>query len=254
MRRSRKPLSVQADRRFKSSPLRRCTRSRWRQRDRVSRATTLVSARGSRNSPLRACDHRTMTGAVLLTALTLAFGATTASALAVPARAPSPVRATAAFGRLLHQIYGGAHGYWTCPPPAIPSPAIPGRVDCLAEVRTGRRWHQVSMSAIVRNRVIVFTTLTNDAATSWVRHWSPYSRRFIHEPQVPGVVSVNSPAYDWGWLAGLAGGLKPGQTRRLSALDGDVIGWERFDIFTCSARAGLITCRNALGDAMRYRP
>jgi hypothetical protein len=109
----------------------------------------------------------------------------------------------------------------------------------------------------VRNGVIVFGTLTTDSAESWVRHWWPYSRRFIlrsNEPQVHGVASVNSSAYDWGWLAGLAGGLKPGQTRRLSALDGNASGLERFFTFTCMACTGLITCRNALGDAMRYRP
>lgn len=194
-----------------------------------------------------------MTRTVLLAALALAVTAVTPPAgIAVPTQAPSPAAATAAFGRLLRQLYGEIHGYWTCPPPAIRD-----RVDCLAEVRTGRNWHQIAMSARVRNSVIVLMTLTNDAAQSWVRRWTPYSRHFIlrsHEPQVPGVVSVNSPAYDWGWLAGLARGLKAGQTRRLSALDGDVNGWERFYLFTCSARGSVITCRNALGDAMRYRP
>lgn len=189
--------------------------------------------------------------AVLIAAWVLAAMAVTPSAGATSSQAPSPAAATAAFGRLLHQLYGQIHGYWTCPPPALL-----GRVDCLAEVHTAGLWHQTTMSARQQNGAIVMT-LTNDGAQSWVRHWTPYSRHFIlrsQEPQVPGVVSVNSPAYDWGWLAGLAADLKAGQTRRLSALDGDAKGLERFYVFTCSARSNMITCRNALGDAMRYRP
>jgi hypothetical protein len=65
---------------------------------------------------------------------------------------------------------------------------------------------------------------------------------------------VNGPAYDWGWLAGQAGGIKAGHTRQADALDGNDTGLTRFFTFTCSRRSELITCRNALGDAMRYRP
>jgi hypothetical protein len=65
---------------------------------------------------------------------------------------------------------------------------------------------------------------------------------------------VNGPAYEWGWLATGAGNLRAGKTRRVDALDGSVTGLTRFYFSTCSARSGLITCRNALGDAMRYRP
>ena len=37
------------------------------------------------------------------------------AASASPAHAPPPEAAKAAFGRLLHQLYGEIHGYWTCP-------------------------------------------------------------------------------------------------------------------------------------------
>jgi hypothetical protein len=164
-------------------------------------------------------------------------------------RAPSPEAAKAAFGRLLHQLYGGVHGYWTCPPPAVP-----GRIDCLAEVHGARRWHQVSASASRSHGVIWINRVS---AKTWTRHWWPYSRHFIlrsDEAQVPGVVSVNGPTYDWGWLASQAGAIKAGRTRQADALDGNDTGLTRFFIFTCSRRASLITCRNPLGDAMRYRP
>ena len=72
---------------------------------------------------------------------------------------------------------------------------------------------------------------------------------------MPGDVSVNSPAYDWGWLALGAERLKAGQSRRVGAYDGFVgKGVSRFYTFSCARDGGLITCRKALGDAMRYRP
>ena len=95
------------------------------------------------------------------------------------------------------------------------------------------------------------------SARTWTRRWSPYSRHFIlrsDEGHVPGVVSVNGPAYDWGWLAGQAEGVKAGHPRQAGALDGNDTGLTRFFSFSCSRRARLITCRNALGDGMRYRP
>jgi len=42
--------------------------------------------------------------------------------------------------------------------------------------------------------------------------------------------------------------------RRLDALDGNDDGVKRLFIFTCSARGGPITCRNALGNEMRDPP
>lgn len=180
--------------------------------------------------------------AVLCIALAPAASASTT-------RAPSPVAATAAFGRLLHQLYGGIRGSWTCP-----GPAILGRVDCIAEVHTGRLWHRVTAAA---THSLGVTWIDRVSAETWTRHWSPYSRHFIlrsHE-DVPGVVSVNSPAYDWGWLALQAHSLKAGQARRLGAVDGSVgKGVSRFYVFRCSRQGELITCRNTLGDAMRYRP
>lgn len=174
------------------------------------------------------------------------------AASASPAGAPSPAAAKAAFGRLLHQLYGGIRGYWACP-----GPAQLGRVDCVAEVHRGREWHWLTMSAVKRHGVVALMTLTNDAAQSWVRRWSPYSRHFIlrsAESQVPGVVSVNSPVYDWGWLAGRVERLEAGHTGRFSAVDGPDYGAGRLYVFTCSRRGAAIACRNALGDAMRYRP
>jgi hypothetical protein len=181
-------------------------------------------------------------------ALVLTLSSPIASASSV--RAPTPAAATSAFGRLLHERYGrSAAGFWTCPRAQV----INGRIDCLAEVGAGDTWHQTSASARLVGGGVTFTHVYDVA---WTRHWWPYSRRFIvrsHE-DVPGVISVNSPAYDWGFLAQEVRGLAPGHTVRADAHDGNGGGWFRFYHFTCSARAGLITCANKLGDVMRYRP
>lgn len=182
-------------------------------------------------------------------AASIVFALAVSGASAAPTRVPSSAAATAALGRFLHQLYGEVHGYWTCP-----GPPINGRVDCLAEVHTGRNWHQLYPSARIRNGVIVFTALTNIAAVTWVRHWWPYSHQWLANRRAPGVASVNSDAFDWSWLAlGLAH-LKDRARVSRDGIDGDSAGFSRLYLFHCSRRGGLITCRNALGDAMRYRP
>jgi len=187
-----------------------------------------------------------------LAALAALCAAATPAALASPAPTPSPGASTAAFGKLLHHRYGPSlHGYWTCP-----AGQSDGRNQrgCLGEVRAGRYWHQVSTDASLKNGRVVFAHVF---VQTWKRHWWPYSRRFIlrsQESQVPGVVSVNSNAYDWGWLAMGAHGLRAGNTRLVDAYDGDGAGRLRFFNFTCTRRGSVTTCRNALGDVMRYRP
>lgn len=183
-------------------------------------------------------------------AAAIVFALVASGASASAARAPSPVAATTALEHLLHQRYGNVSGYWTCPA----AQRVLGRIECLAEVRADRLWHQVSAIARLRNGRVVFRGLFGYA---WTRHWWPFSRHFIlrsQEPQVPGVVSVNSNAYDWGWLAMGARRVKAGHTARVDGADGGTNGFLRFFIFTCSRRGSLITCRNALGDVMRYRP
>jgi hypothetical protein len=182
-------------------------------------------------------------------AFTAAAGLFIPTAIASPHPTPVPATATAAFGHWLQARYGSVHGYWTCPAAQV----VKHGIECLAEVQAKRTWHQTSASAGLRGGRIVFTNVSDSA---WVRHWWPYSRRFItrsHE-DVPGIISVNSPAYDWGWIAQGALGTKPGRTVRIDGYDGNGTGWFRFFIFTCTAEGGLITCANALGDVMRYRP
>jgi hypothetical protein len=61
-------------------------------------------------------------------------------------------------------------------------------------------------------------------------------------------------AYGWRILASRAARLKNGAHTKILGYDGYTAGFHRFYLFRCSRHGGLITCRNALGDAMRYRP
>jgi len=164
--------------------------------------------------------------------------------------APTSAAASAAFGRLLRQRFGDIRGFWTCPSAAQ---VIGARIDCLAEGHAGQSWHQTSALAGLRGGHVVISHIVD---TAWVRHWWPYSRHFIlrsNEPQVPGVISVNSPAYDWGFLAECAEAASV-HPSGCDAYDGNGTGLFRFFLFTCSRSRDLVTCTNRLGDSMRYRP
>jgi hypothetical protein len=189
-----------------------------------------------------------------LAAAAVVCAAVTPAALASPVPTPTPAVATAAFGRLVHHRYGaGLQGYWTCPE-AQKGDGGSDRLGCLGEVHAGRFWHQLSTDIGLNEGRIIFAHVF---VRTWRRRWSPYSRRFNlrkGEARVPGVASVNSPAYDWGWLARRARRLEAGQSRKVDAYDGDDGGLLRFFTFSCSRRDGLIRCRNTFGDALRYRP
>lgn len=186
------------------------------------------------------------------------LGVVFAIALAVlPAAAasgspPTSTAATEAFGHLLRERYGDIRGFWTCPGVREVSGA---KLDCLAEFRSGRRWHQTWAFAGLRNGRVVVSQVVD---TAWVRHWSPYARHLITRSdtrQVPGLVSVNSPAYDWGFLLTDCGTVfGPGRTSHCDAYDGNGSGLSHFFAFTCAESGGLVTCTNALGDSVRYKP
>ena len=182
----------------------------------------------------------TAAGVLVLAVVLVAPGAS-----AAPPRAPSPAAAKTAFGHLLHQLYGEIDGYWTCPYQYPPGPSD----SCLGEVHAGRLWHEVGADAKSNNGQVVFDGLY---AQTWTRHWWPYSHHWV--APVPGVASVNSNAYGWGFVASGVAHLKDGGHTKLLGYDGDQAGLLRFYLFHCSRTGGLITCRNSLGDAMRYRP
>jgi hypothetical protein len=168
--------------------------------------------------------------------------------LSTAAGPPSPAVATHAFGRWLHRHYSRPVGYWTCPK----AQTVGDRADCSAEFRVRRRWHTVDASARVSHGRVVISHVREEA---WVRRWSRWSRRWL-EADTPGKASVNGAPYDWTWLAAGAHAkwTQGRRSFRVNSYDGYSTGFDRFVIFRCVVRADLVTCRNAFGDAMRYRP
>jgi hypothetical protein len=186
---------------------------------------------------------RAVATAACMLALVLAL--VTSGASASPAHAPPPKAAKAAFDRFLDQLYGKVRGYWTCPYESPPAALD----ECLGEVHVGHLWHQVGADVSSRFGEIAFDHVF---AQTWRRHWLPYSHRWIAGGP-PGVASVNTTAYGWGFLAGAVAELKDGAHAKFLGYDGDTAGFRRFYLFRCSRNGRLVTCRNALGDAMRYR-
>jgi hypothetical protein len=170
-------------------------------------------------------------------------------AVLVTAGPPSPATATRAFGRWLEQRYGAPRGYWTCPPAQV----VRSRAFCAAEFRVGERRHFVDATARLSGGRVVISKVDE---TAWVRRWSRYLRRSLPGARTPGKASVNGGGYDWPWLAaGAYDGWKRGRASFVvNAYDGYSTGLRRFYVFRCVVRGDLVTCRNAFGDAMRYRP
>ena len=162
---------------------------------------------------------------------------------------PSPAASTAAFGRWLHDSYGNVRGYWTCPL----GQTYGQEVACLAEVRVGQTWHLTSATATLSGGRVVFP---KNSDQSWVRRWSPYARHYLVRGggfTVPGIISVNSPSFDWAWLAlGARANWKHRREFHLDGYDGQGKGLMRFFDFACSVQQNAVSCHNTFGDAMRY--
>jgi hypothetical protein len=170
-------------------------------------------------------------------------------ALVLVAGPPSPATATRAFGHWLQKRYAAPEGYWTCPA----GQSFGDRISCSAEVRVGRRRHFVGATARLSGGRVVISRARDQA---WVRRWSSFSRRPLAGFDTPGTASVNSPVFDWAFLGlGAHDGWRRGRTSfKVNSYDGDSTGLRRFFVFRCVVRGALVTCTNAFGDAMRYRP
>jgi Tol biopolymer transport system component len=197
----------------------------------------------------------------LLTGLLLGAGLAASATGAIGARAssgppqlsgpPTPAAATRAFGRWLHVRYGDIQGAWTCPVSQLYGDGI----ECLSEFRAGGKWHRAGATATISHHGIVFS---KPSQSSWVRRWSTFSGEPLRRGGITvgaGLASVNSPAFDWGWLAeGVQASWKRHRTFRFYDLDGPG-GWPaRFFEFSCVVRKTLVTCTNSFGDSMRYLP
>ncbi len=171
---------------------------------------------------------------------------------AVPAAASARLTsasALSAFRGWISSRLPGARGYATCPQAQI----FGNQGICLAEVKSAGRFHMLHAAPTLRHGRIV---LLYKSDTAWSRRWSRFSQRVIAGFGTPGSASVNSPAYDWAWLASHAHYDWRRHLRSFSVVDfdGDSSGFEHLFTFHCRAGRRTITCTNALGDSIRYRP
>ncbi|HET7048185.1 MAG TPA: hypothetical protein VFI54_07965 [Solirubrobacteraceae bacterium] len=74
--------------------------------------------------------------------------------------------------------------------------------------------------------------------------------------RTPGRAQVNSPAFDWAWLAAGAHYNYTRHKRSFTVVDydGNSSGYGKIFDFSCRTGGALIQCTNAFGDSMRYRP
>lgn len=192
----------------------------------------------------------------LAVVVVLALATSASVSAGTTAKAPSGKVATAALGRYLHHRYGSVYGYWQCPA-AVKAIAPTGgpAVGCEAEVRARGTWHMVTTLAYLQHGRIKFNLDPRHSFASWQRRWSRFSHRVLSWPgsHLRGVASVNTPAYDWGFIALCAAKTHPSQAHRCLGADWTEAGHFRIYRFTCNVRTTLVACANPLGDAMRYR-
>jgi FlgD Ig-like domain len=158
--------------------------------------------------------------------------------------------ATSAFGRWIRARFGaGLQNYWICPKAQI----FNHEGECLAEVHTGNVWRMIWATVKQGNSGL---RVGNSHLYSWTRHWSGYSTHVIAGFHTPGRAQVNSPAYDWAWLATGADYEFRHHERSFLAdgYDGPSAGFGKFFIFKCKVDRALIRCTNSFGDSMKYRP
>ena len=98
---------------------------------------------------------------------------------------------------------------------------------------------------------------SNIGSRSWTRRWTRVSASVVRDFGAPVAAYVNSPVYDWAFLLGFAD--SGFSDRKLPAsyivFDGNSSGFPRAMFrFRCAVAGRTVTCRNALGDALRFVP
>lgn len=193
--------------------------------------------------------HLAVAAIPVLVALGLSLGSVGGAAAPPALGPPSVAQATRAFESWVRHRYRDVRGYWTCPIMQVTGNDAP----CYAEVTSAGVHHLVGATARLSESRVTFVKPFDE---SWRRAWSPFSARYFGGFRVPGVASVNSPAFDWAFLGrGLYDAWKKHAARFTAyGQDGMIGGLERFFRFQCSASAASVVCVNAFGDALRYRP
>ena len=155
-----------------------------------------------------------------------------------------------AFVRLLAVRHPGFSGSSRCPSTRGAHPV--DRIPCVGEMHNGKQYLEVWARPTFGSTI----TFRDVSTRSWTRRWSKYAGP-LHGVY-PGFISVNAPGiYDWRWLLlGVDGRCRQKHRHACTAgaLDGQWGGYPLFFTFRCNVYGKVITCRNKLGDALRWGP
>ena len=158
--------------------------------------------------------------------------------------------ATASFHALTNARYGSQPGFWRCAPVNYSKREL----QCWAEIHRGARYRRISAMASAPPSAPRFTNVRSE---TWTRKWTRVSASIVHEFGARGTASANGSAYDWAFLLGFADSAFRGHKLPASSIvfDGNSSGFPRALFrFHCTLADRTVTCRNALGDALRYLP
>ena len=158
--------------------------------------------------------------------------------------------ATASFRALIDARYGAQPGFWRCAPVNYSQREL----QCWAEIHRGARYRRISATATAPPSAPRFT---NVRSQTWTRKWTRVSASIVHEFGARGTASANGSGYDWAFLLGFADSAFRGHKLPASSIvfDGNSSGFPRALFrFHCTLADRTVTCRNALGDALRYLP
>jgi len=143
------------------------------------------------------------------------------------------------FATILRQQYAGWSGYRTC----VTSPE-PNHDICWAELHRGNRYRQVEVGIDLSPSQPVPSAATPHSI--WTRGPMP-----INTPAGSGI--ANTREYAWDYLMRTV----PETRLPTSVFDvnGDTTGYPAVMFtFSCTGTPKKVTCRNALGDSITYKP
>jgi hypothetical protein len=206
---------------------------------------------GSHMLSVIALDGPTPTWSLTIHASRVPASSTTAPAQqhGLRARKLTPSVEKSVFDEVLMRRFSTI-GYRACP-----SEQISGTHGlCVAELKAGAV-HYIVFGTIrlsPQNRVFV-ATIHQD---HWLRRWVDVPYGVVHEFKASGKAVANNPQFAWGFLIGAAHERFRNYQPQfiVDAHDGKSAGLLRFYIFRCHAGFRVVSCENALGDAIRYTP
>ena len=122
----------------------------------------------------------------------------------------------------------------------------------MAEFGTRYVWRYVA--ATVQQGLVAPVLAREPFTRRWTRRWRRSAARCLREVRVPGRAYSNSRSCEALMISDLAFGLRTGRRARRAYWHGtNTAGFGTLAVYRCRWSGRSVTCRNALGDAFRWR-